>query len=112
MWENLQFIMAVASALGDQFFRTVITAALVTLFLLYLKEKSYTNPEKWTAGLLVFLVLWAFFPQGWHWLFPPAMPQQLGGIHDALPNYSARFLADIILTVVPAILVKLIWDKR
>jgi MFS superfamily sulfate permease-like transporter len=112
MWENIQFIWAVVHGLGDQFFPTAIVAALVTWLFLYLKEQSYVNPGKWTVGLLIVLVLWAFFPRGLHWISPPITPPQLGGIHDALPNYGAKLVADIILTTLAAILVNLIWDRR
>lgn len=91
------------SALGAQFPMTGIIAGALTVALLAGYKRNYSD-GKWIAALLVLLVLWAFFPHGYHAIFTPEMPELLFDRAMNEPSQKALFLADIVWTLIGAVI--------
>ncbi|MGF6318746.1 hypothetical protein [Pseudomonas frederiksbergensis] len=91
------------SALGAQFPMTAIIAGVLTFALLAGYKRNHFD-GKWIAALLVLLVFWAIFPHGYHALFTSDMPELLFDQAIKAPSQKALFLADIIWTVIGAII--------
>jgi len=92
------------SALVAQFPMTAIIAGVLTYALLAGYKRNYSINGKWIVALLVLLVLWAFFPHGYHALFTSDMPELLFEQAVKAPSQKALFLADIIWTVLGALI--------
>jgi len=92
------------SALVAQFPMTAVIAGVLTYALLAGYKRSYSIDGKWIAALLVLLALWAFFPHGYHALFTSNMPELLLEQAIQAPSQKALFLADVIWTVIGAVI--------
>ncbi|WP_426248231.1 hypothetical protein [Pseudomonas sp. TWR3-1-1] len=91
------------SALVAQFPMTGIIAGVLTFALLAGYKRNYSD-GKWIAALLALLVLWAFFPHGYHAIFTLEMPKLLFDQAMKETSQKALFLADVVWTVIGAVI--------
>ncbi|CAM3940390.1 hypothetical protein D3C76_975070 [compost metagenome] len=93
----MYFTLEFYSALTSQFW-TPVLAAVLTWILLWFRSQSYDGTGAWTLGLIVVLCAVAFFPNGYHAVFNTGPTFYT---HDRIyaPDYSAKFTADVLLTI-------------
>ncbi|QBF26251.1 hypothetical protein EXN22_11310 [Pseudomonas tructae] len=97
MYFTLEFYDAITGQIW-----TPIFAAVLTWIFLWLRSQSYDTAGGWSLGLVVVLCLLAFFPNGYHALFNTGI-NFITRDRDFLPVYSARFSADVLLTMAGAL---------
>lgn len=90
-------------AIGTQFPGTVVVAGLLTFALLAGKKRNLLDEGKWIAALIVLLILWAFFPHGYHSLFSEEMPGLLIDQASNIPSQTALFYSDVFWTLIGAV---------